>query len=204
MAKTKTKTLTPRQEKFVSEYLINGNATQSAITAGYSQKTAKSMAQRLLTNVGIRQRLDKHIEKAAEKAIVTKAEVLKEWKKVAFTDMRDFVTYDGGGSVDLTPTSLLTDDQAAAIAEVKITANAQGQQTVNIRLLDKLKALHELGQHLGLLGDNSKNGNGNGGHVIQNFGPTLILAGPRDQYVDDGTERQADGSVLAPAGTPSD
>ena len=45
--------LTEKQKKFVDEYLIDLNATQAAIRAGYSEKTARSIGQRLLTNVDI-------------------------------------------------------------------------------------------------------------------------------------------------------
>jgi phage terminase small subunit len=45
--------LTPKQERFVAEYLIDLNATQAAIRSGYSEKTARSQGQRMLTNVDI-------------------------------------------------------------------------------------------------------------------------------------------------------
>ena len=48
-----TKTLSPKQKRFVEEYLIDLNATQAAIRAGYSAKTAKQQASRLLTNVDV-------------------------------------------------------------------------------------------------------------------------------------------------------
>ena len=47
------KTLTNKQKAFIAEYLIDFNATQAAIRAGYSEKTARSQGQRLLTNVDI-------------------------------------------------------------------------------------------------------------------------------------------------------
>ncbi len=47
--------LTLKQQRFADEYIISGNATRSAINAGYSKKTAKSQGQRLLTNVDIQE-----------------------------------------------------------------------------------------------------------------------------------------------------
>jgi hypothetical protein len=47
-------TLTPKQARFVQEYLIDLNATQAAIRVGYSKKTATEQASRLLTNVALR------------------------------------------------------------------------------------------------------------------------------------------------------
>ncbi len=45
--------LTPKQERFVAEYLIDLNATQAAIRSGFSEKTARSQGQRMLTNADI-------------------------------------------------------------------------------------------------------------------------------------------------------
>lgn len=46
--------MTPKQRKFADCYIKSGNATQAAIEAGYSEKTARSQGQRLLTNVDIK------------------------------------------------------------------------------------------------------------------------------------------------------
>ena len=54
---------------------------------------------------------------------------------------------------------------------------------------EKLAALDKLCRHLGLY-NNDKGDSGD--NTIKNYGPTLILAGPREQYVGDGAERQAD------------
>ena len=51
--------LTEKQKKFVDEYLIDLNATQAAMRAGYSEKTARSIGQRLLTNVDIQKYMQK-------------------------------------------------------------------------------------------------------------------------------------------------
>ena len=55
--------MTPRQRKFCDEYLISGNATDAAIKAGYSPKTAKSIGQRLLTFVDLKQYIETELEK---------------------------------------------------------------------------------------------------------------------------------------------
>ncbi len=51
--------LTPKQEMFAEEFLIDLNATQAAIRAGYSKRTARSQGQRLLTNVDIAEAIQK-------------------------------------------------------------------------------------------------------------------------------------------------
>ena len=70
-------TLTPRQQKFCDEYLISGNATDAAIKAGYSPKTAKSIGQRLLTFVDLKQYINAELEKLHSAKIADAEEVMK-------------------------------------------------------------------------------------------------------------------------------
>ena len=77
--------MTPKQTLFVEFYLTNPNATEAAIKAGYSKKTAKSQGQRLLTNVDIRKRLEKRVEDA----IITADEILTDVKSIAKNAERD-------------------------------------------------------------------------------------------------------------------
>lgn len=72
------KQLPPRQEEFIRQYVIDKNATQAAIRAGYSEKTANEQASRLLANVNIRQRVDELLAQVNENA-VKKAELNKQW-----------------------------------------------------------------------------------------------------------------------------
>lgn len=78
MAKKK---LTSKQAKFIDEYMIDLNATQAAIRAGYSKKTAYSQGQRLLKNVDVKKNLDKRKEKVAKKSGVTRDEIINRLNK---------------------------------------------------------------------------------------------------------------------------
>ena len=69
--------MTPRQRKFCDEYLISGNATDAAIKAGYSPKTAKSIGQRLLTFVDLKQYIETELEKLHSAKIADAQEVLE-------------------------------------------------------------------------------------------------------------------------------
>lgn len=69
--------MTARQRKFCDEYLISGNATDAAIKAGYSPKTAKSIGQRLLTFVDLKQYIDAELEKLHSAKIADAQEVLE-------------------------------------------------------------------------------------------------------------------------------
>lgn len=69
--------LNARQQKFCDEYLISGNATQSAIRAGYSEKTAYSHGQRLLKDVEIKSYIEERMTEIKSEKIATAEEVLQ-------------------------------------------------------------------------------------------------------------------------------
>ena len=66
--------LTPKQERFCVEYLVDCNATQAAIRAGYSAKTARSQGQRMLTNVDIKSKIDELREELKNSRIASAVE----------------------------------------------------------------------------------------------------------------------------------
>lgn len=75
--------LTPRQERFVQEYLLDLNATQAAVRAGYKEKTAYSQGQRLLKHVEIQVALQKAFQKREKRTEITQDWVLTNLKNVA-------------------------------------------------------------------------------------------------------------------------
>ena len=74
--------LNDKQSKFIDEYMIDLNATQAAIRAGYSEKTAYSQGQRLLKKVEIKAELKKRQGKASEVAGVTRDEIIADLKAI--------------------------------------------------------------------------------------------------------------------------
>lgn len=68
--------LTEKQRRFVAEYLIDLNATQAAIRAGYSAKTANEQGARLLANVSVRAKVAEGADKRIRKAEITAQDVL--------------------------------------------------------------------------------------------------------------------------------
>lgn len=86
MAKDK---LTPKQERFVAEYLIDLNATQAAIRAGYSEKTAQEQGSRLLSHVMVKAEIAKRLAKVADKLELSAEKVLRELDYLAFYDPAD-------------------------------------------------------------------------------------------------------------------
>ena len=155
--------LTAKQQRFVDEYLIDLNATQAAIRAGYSAKTADQQASRLLTNVKVREYLAQRQTDRAQRTEITQDMVLKELAKIGFSDIRKVVRWgetqvrmvDGEGDEpeDMAPyhglalidSAEVDDATAAAIAEV-----SQSRDGLKVKLHDKKGALVDIGRHLGM------------------------------------------------------
>lgn len=139
--------LTPKQAAFVGEYLKDLNATQAAIRAGYSQKTAGQQGERLLKNVEIQNALSAGMQKREKRTEITQDMVVAELAKIAFGDPRAVATWDGKG-VKPKASSELTDDEAAIISEISETMTG-----IKVKTNDKTKALELLGRHLGMFKD---------------------------------------------------
>ncbi len=91
--------LTARQQKFCDEYLISGNATQSAIKAGYSEKTANRMASENLTKPDIKKYIEEHMNKMHSEKIATAEEVLQYLTSVMRGESRSHeIVVDGEGA----------------------------------------------------------------------------------------------------------
>ena len=146
-----------KQKAFATEYVIDYNATQAAIRAGYSKKTAYSMGQRLLKNVEVKKMIQELEEAASERTSITKDMVLKELAKIAFVDPRKLFDEEGRPK-DI---RFLDPDTAAALSSVDIYEefNYNGDEkelmgyTKKYKWSDKLRALEMLGKHLGMFTD---------------------------------------------------
>ena len=151
--------LTAKQERFVAEYLIDLNATQAAIRAGYSEKTAEQQGHQLLKKTLVAAAIAEAQAKRQTRTEITQDRVLAELARIGFADIRKAVRWgdipDGRNEkgeaewpVELVPSSDIDDDTAAAITEVSLTA-----QGVKIKMADKKAALDTLLKHLGGIPD---------------------------------------------------
>lgn len=174
--------LTPKQRRFVEEYLIDLNGTQAAIRAGYSEHTAGSIASENLQKPEIVEALREAQARLSRRTGLTAERVLGELEKLAFANIQDFmrVTSQGEPYVDV---SQLTRDQAAALQEFTVEDYTEGRgedardvKRVRIKLSDKRAALTELGRHLGLFSDTVKTQqlDANGNPITP--GPTFVIA----------------------------
>ena len=155
MVKTMAK-LNQKQARFVQEYMVDLNATQAAIRAGYSERTAYSQGQRLLKHVEVQAQLQKAMKKRAERTEITQDMVVKELAKIGFANLGDFMRVTSGGEpyYDL---SDMTPEKSAALSEVTVEDFTEGRgpdardvRRIKLRLCDKRAALVDLGKHLGM------------------------------------------------------
>ena len=123
------KDLTPKQALFVDEYLRDMNATQAAIRAGYSAKTAESAGPRLLGNVRVQQAISAARERLAKKFEITRERVMLEYARLAFADPRNFFNADG----TLKRVPELDDDAAASLAGFEVMEEFEGAERIASR-----------------------------------------------------------------------
>lgn len=142
--------LTDKQQWFVDEYLIDLNATQAAIRAGYSAKTADQQGSRLLANVKVKQAVAEKQAQRSKRTGVNQDRVVLELAKVAFAKMTDIVDSKGRIKEDASP------DDLACIESIKYKESDNeygGSVEREVKIASKLKALELLGKHLGMWSD---------------------------------------------------
>ncbi len=139
--------LTDKQDKFVDEYLVDLNATQAAIRAGYSQKTAYRIGAENLRKPQIQKKIQEKMQERQQRTEVTQDRVVRELATIAFAKATDYAEIRNG-IVYIKDTEGLSEDQIRAIAGIKKRANG-----IEVKLNDKEKALELLGRHLGMWND---------------------------------------------------
>jgi phage terminase small subunit len=153
--------LRPKQQRFVEEYLVDLNATQAALRAGYSPKNAGRIGREQLANPPVAAAIRAANAARAQRTALTADRVLAELAALAFSDMRQHATW-GPEGVALLPSAALSDEAARAVHEVvsttktrtHVTTEGESIRTVEVqtrlRLYNKLQALEALGKHLDL------------------------------------------------------
>lgn len=140
--------MTKKQKRFCEEYLIDLNATQAAIRAGYSPDTAGAIGAENLTKPEIQRAVAKAMAERSRRTGVNAERVVLELAKIAFVNV--------GNVIDATDATLKTDadpEDLAAIQSIKVKDMGDMGIEREIRMADKLKALELLGRHLGMFND---------------------------------------------------
>ncbi len=146
--------LTAKQQRFVEEYLVDLNATQAAIRAGYSTKTANEQGNRLLVNVSIRTCIDQAIAERSKRTGINQDRVIRELARLAFVNANNVIDI---GKATLKEGAIEDDTAAIASVKVKVIPTKEGEGVEReIKLTDKIRALELLGKHLGMFTDRVK------------------------------------------------
>lgn len=150
------KELTPKQAKFVDEYLKDLNATQAAIRAGYSKRSANNIGPGNLLKSIIQEAIQKRRLKLQQKLHITQERVLEEEARIAFMDVKSLFDEKG----DLLPVDKIPEDARRAIAGIEVTdrivlgEQKKGEKVRDVkrkyRLWDKGRALERISKHLGI------------------------------------------------------
>ena len=164
--------MTAAQKRFCDEYLVDLNATR-AYKVAYSRckkdETANVNGSKLLRNTKVQEYLSKKQKEIEKRTEVTQDMVVQELAKIAFFNIKDIYSENG----TLKQIKDIDDNTSRAIASVKtlqkagsmkINVNMEGQdkeiplehideQTIELKINDKVKALELLGKHLGMFND---------------------------------------------------
>lgn len=151
--------LTGKQKRFADEYLVDLNATQAAIRAGYSQRTAYSIGDENLRKPEIKTYIQKRQKQLQEKTGITQERVLAELEKIGFSRITDYLEYktvqrvieykDGEPVIDWAMMVSAIDSanvDGSPIQEVSVSKDG----TFKFKLYSKVDALEKLGRYLGL------------------------------------------------------
>lgn len=144
--------LTEKQQRFVDEYLIDLNATQAAIRAGYSVKTANEQGSQNLAKLSIQQAIAKAMAERSKRTGINQDRIVLELAKIAFVKITDVVNSD----CEILPDADEADIAAIESVKVKTIPTKSGESGIEreVKLASKLKAIELLGKHLGMWNDN--------------------------------------------------
>lgn len=145
------KKLNRKQQQFVDEYLIDLNATQAAIRAGYSVNSARDIGCENLTKPNIQEAIAKAMAERSKRTGISQDRIVLELAKLAFVNANDLIDPE-----DASIRAGASEDDLACIQSVKVKTmdGEKGTSTEReIRLNDKMKALELLGKHLGMWND---------------------------------------------------
>jgi phage terminase small subunit len=159
--------LTAKMIRFAEEYIVDLNATQAAIRAGYSERTAKSIGQENLTKPDLQEYIQNLMDERSKRTEITADMVLREYAKIGFSNITDYLkvsvkprpvtieTAEGSTmimedmqGVDLFDTDTIDSEKMRAVAEIKQTRDG-----IALKLHDKKGALDSMARHLGMFND---------------------------------------------------
>ena len=143
-----TAKLTDKQRRFCEEYLVDMNATQAALRAGYSTRSAHSIGSENLTKPEVRAYLTGLLD---AQAIDTRAQqklCIDELMAIGFSKITDVLSVESG-KVSIRDSSSWSEKAARAVESIRVGKDG----SISVKLHSKPSALKVLGDYLGLFGD---------------------------------------------------
>lgn len=140
-----------KQECFCREYVIDSNGAAAAVRAGYSERTAKEQASRLLTNANVQAYISQLRLDIQERNKITVDEIVTELANMFRVDPKDIYEEDG----TVRNLSDMTRDVRFSIKSIQITEQRLGEEGMiietkrKVELYSKLDAAEKLMKHLG-------------------------------------------------------
>ena len=139
--------ITPQQELFVRQYVLDLNATKAVLRSGYAKKNARQQGSYLLSKPDIQAAIKARLERRFEKVDIKTDEVLRQIRRLAFANLEGVIEIRNGRTY-IADTTSLTKDQMACISEIKETAEG-----IQVKLISREKMIELLGRHMGMFMD---------------------------------------------------
>ena len=143
--------LTHKQDIFCREYIIDYNATQAAIRAGYSEHTAKEIGCENLTKPNIKSHIDTLIEERKAKIEINEGYVLDKLMRYNEANIMDFYEIDENKQLVLKDLTKLPRRITDSISEIRQTKDG-----LMLKIVDKKGSAVDIGRYLGMFTDNLK------------------------------------------------
>jgi phage terminase small subunit len=159
-AKHQQNGMTVRQAAFAREYAKDLNGAQAAIRAGFSARSARRLATRMIKNPVVVAEVHRRLKRLSVQADVTVDKVLRSLALVAYGDLSSVIRIENGRVV-VVDTDALSPDQRAPLAEISSTDSG-----VRVKLHDKVKALELLGKYLAMFTDRHEVTGEDGGPLV--------------------------------------
>ena len=141
--------MTAKQKRFCDEYLIDLNATQAAIRAGYSRKTAKQIGQENLTKLDIKEYIEKRMEEKEKELIADQDEVMRYLSAVMRREHKESVVVTLQNKTE----KWVMDEDTGKLKKQTITEEIPEVIEIPAKLSDANKAAELLGKAYGIYTD---------------------------------------------------
>lgn len=144
--------LTAKQQRFCDEYLIDLNATQAAIRAGYSEKTARQIGTENLSKPSIREYIDERMKEKEAALVADQDEVMKYLTSVMRREHKEFVVVTLQNKTE----KWVMDEDTGKLKKQTITEETPAVVDIPAKLSDANKAAELIGKRYGIFKDNVK------------------------------------------------